>query len=171
MNLDILIKLSLGAPITRQDLESAYADLCDRLHSGDCESCPVYKALDGKINPDGSHRSGCLAFKDGGKMLDEIHISQRGLCDEFETEREAIDFLAKKLDVRLNDDGIEDRTFNPVARAYADAEQVIHRIAWFSRIGIKDKARAAYWRLFIRTIRSALDILEMSTNEIRGDKN
>ena len=66
---DLIAKLAIGQMPTDADLTAALYETCEALHAGDCESCPVYIARDGKISSGG--RS-CATFKDGAAMLAAI---------------------------------------------------------------------------------------------------
>ena len=73
---ELLRKAILGMMAKEEDIESALYDVCDEIHSGCDNNCPVYR-LNGSAVPMNRDKSDCRCFKDGKAMLKFIRGGNR----------------------------------------------------------------------------------------------
>jgi len=66
MSRELVMKLVRGENIEEKDINEALYDICDRVHSGCHEECPVFEKNGGV--PWNKEYEECLCFKDGKKM-------------------------------------------------------------------------------------------------------
>lgn len=75
---DLIIKLATGDLPSDRDLELALYEICDSVHAGCDDGCPVYR-LNGSEVPDTAKdfeiNRGCDCFKDGKAMLEFIRTA------------------------------------------------------------------------------------------------
>ncbi len=69
---DLVLMIARGEKITDKDLYNEFYNICDRVHSGCNNECPVYKLNGGKAvgeDKDFEENRGCDCFKNGKEML------------------------------------------------------------------------------------------------------
>jgi len=78
---EILIKLINRQPITDEDIAEELYEICDRVHSGCDEECPVFKKNGNKAvgeDKPWEENRGCDCFKDGKMMLKYLRKNSKG---------------------------------------------------------------------------------------------
>jgi hypothetical protein len=78
MEKSLIIKLALGETPTEKEIIDELYEICDRVHSGCNNDCPVFELNGGKVvEPREGDFDGCHGFKNGRKMLNFIREKSR----------------------------------------------------------------------------------------------
>lgn len=68
---DLIVLVSKGKQVTEDSIKIELYEICNRVHSGCDDDCPVFR-LNGSKIPGYEENEDCNCFKNGSKMLEFI---------------------------------------------------------------------------------------------------